>query len=172
MTLLNYPCNDVSHLGNDLCHHCWISYESDKDRSSRYAYDQAIQVLIFVCIMIIQSKSTISGVNLVCWLRWQPSVMYQLQLLLSRLKIWNFLVLIDNWLVINRKVDLQLGNDSSIALITYIFAWIALLSEQEHRSSTKPCKLAQMTLDELSNKIHEGFMLSKCQENVSIGLKP
>jgi hypothetical protein len=29
-----------------------------------------------------------------------------------------------------------------------------------------------MTLDELYNKSQEGFMLSKCQENVSIGLKP
>jgi hypothetical protein len=31
---------------------------------------------------------------------------------------------------------------------------------------------AQMTLDELYNKSQEGFMLSKYQENVSIGLKP
>jgi hypothetical protein len=28
-----------------------------------------------------------------------------------------------------------------------------------------------MTLDELYNKSHEGFMLDKCQENASIGLK-
>ena len=28
-----------------------------------------------------------------------------------------------------------------------------------------------MTLDELYNKSHEGFMLSLCQENASIGLK-
>jgi hypothetical protein len=28
-----------------------------------------------------------------------------------------------------------------------------------------------MTLDELYNKSHEGFMLSKRQENASIGLK-
>jgi hypothetical protein len=30
-------------------------------------------------------------------------------------KIWNFLVLRDNWLVTNRKVNLQLGNDSLVA---------------------------------------------------------
>jgi hypothetical protein len=29
-----------------------------------------------------------------------------------------------------------------------------------------------MTLDELYNKIHEGFMLRKYQENALIGLKP
>jgi hypothetical protein len=29
-----------------------------------------------------------------------------------------------------------------------------------------------MTLDELYNKSHEGFMLSKCLENALIGLKP
>jgi hypothetical protein len=28
-----------------------------------------------------------------------------------------------------------------------------------------------MDLDELYNKSHEGFMLSKCQENAPIGLK-
>jgi len=28
-----------------------------------------------------------------------------------------------------------------------------------------------MTLDKLYNKIHEGFMLSLCQEDASIGLK-
>jgi len=29
-----------------------------------------------------------------------------------------------------------------------------------------------MTLDELYNKSHEGFMLSLCPENASIALKP
>ena len=38
--------------------------------------------------------------------------------------------------------------------------------------SIKPCYLAQMTLIELYNKNHEGFVLSKCQENASIGRKP
>ena len=37
--------------------------------------------------------------------------------------------------------------------------------------STKPCNLAQTTLLKLMNKSYEGFMLSKCQENASIGLK-
>jgi hypothetical protein len=38
-------------------------------------------------------------------------------------------------------------------------------------SSTKPYNLAQMTLDELYNKSHERFMLSKCQENASMDPK-
>ena len=37
--------------------------------------------------------------------------------------------------------------------------------------STKPCYFAQVTLIELYNKIHEGFVLSRDQENASIGLK-
>jgi hypothetical protein len=64
-------------------------------------------------------------------------------------------------------------------MISYIFvgmvllsAWIALLSEWKYRSSTKPYNLAQKTLDELYNKSHEGFMLSKSQENAPIGQKP
>jgi hypothetical protein len=56
-------------------------------------------------------------------------------------------------------------------MISYIVAWITLLSEWKHRSSTKPCNLAQMTLDELYNKSYERFMLSKGQENASIGLE-
>ena len=49
--------------------------------------------------------------------------------------------------------------------------WITLLSEWNYRSSTKPCYFAQVTLIELYNKSHEGFMLSWDQENASIGLK-
>jgi hypothetical protein len=49
---------------------------------------------------------------------------------------------------------------------------IAPLSGGNYRPSTKPCKLAQMTLDELYNNSHEGFMLNKCQENAPIDLKP
>jgi hypothetical protein len=56
--------------------------------------------------------------------------------------------------------------------MTLLNACIALLSEWRYVSSTKPCKLAQMTLDELYNKSHERFMLSKWQENAPIGLKP
>jgi uncharacterized membrane protein SirB2 len=62
--------------------------------------------------------------------------------------------------------------EKSHEMISYILVGMVLLSEREHRSSTKPCNLAQMTLDELYNKSQVGFMLSKCQENVSIGLQP
>jgi hypothetical protein len=57
-------------------------------------------------------------------------------------------------------------------MISSIPIGIAPLSEWNYRSSTKPWNFAQMALDELYNKIHAGFMLSKCQENASIGLKP
>jgi hypothetical protein len=57
-------------------------------------------------------------------------------------------------------------------MISHILAWIVLLSEGEHEMLTKPCNLTQMTLIELYNKSHEGFMLSKSQENTSIGRKP
>jgi hypothetical protein len=64
-------------------------------------------------------------------------------------------------------------------MISYVFVsmtllsvGIASLSEWNYRSSTKPFNFVQMTLDELYNKSHEGFMLSKCQENAPIGLKP
>jgi hypothetical protein len=57
-------------------------------------------------------------------------------------------------------------------MISSIPIGMAWLSEWNYRSSTKPYNFAQMTLDELYNKSHEGFMLSKCQENASIGLKP
>jgi hypothetical protein len=47
----------------------------------------------------------------------------------------------------------------------------ALLSEWKGRSSTKPCNLAQMALDELYNKSHKRFILSKCQEKAPIDQK-
>jgi hypothetical protein len=50
-------------------------------------------------------------------------------------------------------------------------AWIVLLSEWKYVSSTKPCNLTQMTLDELYSKSHERFMLSKCPENASMDQK-
>jgi hypothetical protein len=56
--------------------------------------------------------------------------------------------------------------------MTLLSVEIAPLSEWNYRPSNKPCNLAQMTLDELHNKSHEGFMLSKCRENAPIGLKP
>jgi hypothetical protein len=60
----------------------------------------------------------------------------------------------------------------SYEMISSIPIGIAPLSELNYRSSTKPCKLTEMTLDKLYNKSHEGFILSKYQENVPFGLKP
>jgi hypothetical protein len=57
-------------------------------------------------------------------------------------------------------------------MISYVLVGMTLLTEWKHRSSTKPCNHSQMTLDELYNKSQEGSMLSKCQENVSVSLKP
>jgi hypothetical protein len=59
----------------------------------------------------------------------------------------------------------KFGIKKSHEMISSIPIGIAPLSEWIYRPSTKPCKLAPMTLDEFYNKIHEGFMLSKCQEN-------
>jgi hypothetical protein len=80
-------------------------------------------------------------------------------------------IYIDLW-----KSFMKFGIKKSHEMISYILvgmillsAWIALLSEWEHEMSTKPCNLAKMTLDELHNKSHEGFMLSRDQENASIG---
>jgi hypothetical protein len=56
--------------------------------------------------------------------------------------------------------------------MSLLCAWMVPLSEGNYRPSTKPCNPTQMTLDELYNKTHEGFMLRKCQENVPFGLKP
>jgi hypothetical protein len=55
--------------------------------------------------------------------------------------------------------------------MTLLIVGIALLSGWKYRLSTKPCNLDQITLDELYNKSHEGFILSKCQENASIDQK-
>jgi hypothetical protein len=52
-----------------------------------------------------------------------------------------------------------------------LIVWIAPLSEWNYESSTKPCNLAQMTLDELYNKSYKGFILSKCQENAPMDQK-
>jgi hypothetical protein len=55
--------------------------------------------------------------------------------------------------------------------MSLLCAWMVPLSEGNYRPSTKPCNLAQMTLDEFYNKSHEGFMLSKCQENAPMDQK-
>jgi hypothetical protein len=67
------------------------------------------------------------------------------------------------------KSFMKFGIKKSHEMISHILAWIALLSEQEYVSSTKSCNFSQMILNELYNKSHEGFRLSKCQENTSIG---
>jgi hypothetical protein len=56
-------------------------------------------------------------------------------------------------------------------MISCTLIGMALLSEWKHVSSTKCCNLSQITLDELYNKSHERFVLSKYQENTPIGLK-
>jgi hypothetical protein len=66
-------------------------------------------------------------------------------------------------------------------MISYVLVLMALLSdnlsgiappsEWKDRSSTKPCNLTQMTLDELYNKSYERFMLSKWPENASMDQK-
>jgi hypothetical protein len=70
------------------------------------------------------------------------------------------------------KSFMKFGIKKSHEMISYILVgiillsvWIALLTGWNYRSSTKPCNLAQRTLDGLYNKSHERFMLSKCLEN-------
>jgi hypothetical protein len=67
---------------------------------------------------------------------------------------------------------MKFGIKKSHEMISSIPIGICTLSGWNHRASTKPCKIAHITLYELHNKSHEGFMLSKCQENVPFGLKP
>ena len=66
---------------------------------------------------------------------------------------------LDQW-----KSFMKFGIKKSHKMISYNLSRIALLSEWNYRSSTKPCYLAQTTLIELYNKSHEGFVLSTCQE--------
>jgi hypothetical protein len=67
VTLLGYPSIDDHHLGSNVSHPCWIK-GTHKTLVGQVIYwiriDRHImQVLIFVCIMTKQSKSTISGVT-------------------------------------------------------------------------------------------------------------
>ena len=71
-------------------------------------------------------------------------------------------IYIDPW-----KSFIKFGIEKSHEMISDNLSRFALFSEWNYRSSTKPCYLAQMTLIELYNKSHEGFMLSKCHENAS-----
>jgi hypothetical protein len=57
----------------------------------------------------------------------------------------------------------EVWNKKSHEMISYILVGmallsvgIALLSGWKYRLSTKPCNLAQLTLDEFYNKSHEG----------------
>ena len=67
---------------------------------------------------------------------------------------------------------MKLGIKKSHEMTSYVFVEIASSGEWEYGMLTKPCYFAQITLIELYNKSHERFMLSKCQENASIGQKP
>jgi hypothetical protein len=67
---------------------------------------------------------------------------------------------------------MKFGIKKSHKMISSIPIGIAPLSEWNYRPSNNPCKLVQMTPDELYNKSHEGIVFSKCQENAPIGLKP
>ena len=71
-------------------------------------------------------------------------------------------IYIDPW-----KSFMKFGIEKSHEMISDNLSRFALFSEWNYRSSTKPCYLTQMTLIELYNKSHEGFMLSKCHENAS-----
>jgi hypothetical protein len=55
--------------------------------------------------------------------------------------------------------------------MTLLSVRIALLSGWKYRLSTKPCNLAQKTLDGLYNKSHERFVLSKCPKNAPMDQK-
>jgi hypothetical protein len=73
----------------------------------------------------------------------------------------------DHW-----KSFMKFGLKKSHEMISHDFvsmsllsAWTASLSEGNYRSSTKPCNLAQMTLDKLYNKSHERFLLIEWPEN-------
>jgi hypothetical protein len=69
------------------------------------------------------------------------------------------------------KSFIKFGIKKSHEIISSIPIGIALLSEWNYITPTKPCKLSQMTLNELYNKSHKGFMLRAFPENASIGLK-
>jgi hypothetical protein len=56
---------------------------------------------------------------------------------------------------------MKFGIKKSHEMISSILVGMGLVSEWKHSSSTKPCNLAQMTLDELYNKSHERFMFKE-----------
>ena len=58
---------------------------------------------------------------------------------------------LDQW-----KSFMKFGIRKSHETISYNLSWIALLSEWNYRSSTKPCNLARETLLTLMNKSFKG----------------
>ena len=62
------------------------------------------------------------------------------------------------------KSFIKFGAKKSHEMISYNLDCITLLSKWEYEVSIKPFYLAQMTLIELYNKSHEGFVLSKCKK--------
>ena len=66
---------------------------------------------------------------------------------------------------------MKFGAKKSHEMISYNLSWIASSGEWEYGMLTKPCYLSQMTLIELYNKSHEGFVLSKYQENALMDQK-
>ena len=70
------------------------------------------------------------------------------------------------------KNFIKFGFKRSHEMISYMLVGMTSLSEWNHGSSNNLCNLAQITLDELYNNSHEGFVLILCQEHASIGLKP
>ena len=66
---------------------------------------------------------------------------------------------------------MKFGIKKSDEMTSYVLVGIASSGEWEYGMSTKSFYLAQMTLIELYNKSHEGFMLSKCPKNASMDQK-
>ena len=62
---------------------------------------------------------------------------------------------------------MKFGIEKSHQMISDNLSRFALFREWNYRSSIKPCNLAQMTLIELYNKSHKGFVLSTCQKKAT-----
>jgi predicted DNA binding CopG/RHH family protein len=75
-----------------------------------------MQVLTFVCIMAIQSKSIISGVTPYLQTSMATICSVSTTIIVDKSEDLEFLVLRDNWLVTNRNVNLRLGNDPLVAM--------------------------------------------------------
>ena len=92
-----------------------------------------------------------------------------LRLCKSNVKHAYFLYIISTCIHLDQwKSFMKFGIKKSHEMISYNLSWIALLSKWEYEISTKPCYITQMSPNELYNKSHEGFMLSKWPENAPI----